>query len=504
MPQRRVLAETVHGTAISPYLGNHVSAKYGGAHLMLRLRKERRLLAYLPTHLYVPVAQFDPVTKQVVGASETNRQLVNLFERAVAMVTAAKAGQDVKAQWAQVLVRVGQEQKDAKMSRLHEHFEEEDNTERYALLRVERQRLEAELRGLDADIETRRVALNLPLDVAPVPAGRAEQELCAALLVAFLVEQEDIHTPRDYQMWASWAKVLKECCTTMHQPLHLMGFTLSFYNVYKEHLMVTRGNLLNTFGAQVKKLKAFFKFVEQKGHLLHPDTKHKKFKIREEEKAVVYLDDEELDLLWEYRLVRPTVTNQMHMCLFQSLTGLRIGDLRKHHSIVRLKADGELREYLTGTCTKNKGKYKIPVALDPRIKEILIEHSFRMDFLTETVYNREIKVTVADAFAYYKRPMPQVTIKREDADGEVHDTTVDMNKELTTHSNRRSFISRHINSKEFNQYDILSMIGSKDTKELEKYISIDNGSLHGKAKANFASRTTAATQRKIRAGKKPV
>ena len=56
-------------------------------------------------------------------------------------------------------------------------------------------------------------------------------------------------------------------------------------------------------------------------------------------------------------------------------------------------------------------------------------------------------------------------------------------EELGSHSMRHIFCTRHINGSDFNQNDILKMLGSKDLKELQKYMKAETYSLHRKAEA---------------------
>lgn len=97
---------------------------------------------------------------------------------------------------------------------------------------------------------------------------------------------------------------------------------------------------------------------------------------------------------------------------------------------------------------------------------------------------------MTEVYAYHGISMPMVNIVHEDVKGVQRSTETEKVDELGTHSNRRSFVSRHINSDEFKHTDVLEMLGSSDMKELQKYINIDAGALNDKAAANAKARAS--------------
>ena len=132
----------------------------------------------------------------------------------------------------------------------------------------------------------------------------------------------------------------------------------------------------------------------------------------------------------------------------------------------------------------------MPLSLDSRIKEILDANHNNMALIKEAYYNRSIKAIVAELYDYHGLEMPLEIVNREDAKGSISTTLTPKNLELGTHSNRRSFVSRHINSDEFKHTDVLEMLGSTDMKELQKYIQVDSGALNAKAVANAKTRAS--------------
>lgn len=479
--QSTVLTLSVNGATITPDLARPFTKRRDGHHVMLRVTYARQVLAYLATDIYVMPHQFNSRTKQLAD-DDLNLTLQSLLSRAGKVVGSTLVPVQLKASWERErTVHQGEEMDDAMETFAEWHS--------YTALTRRAEWLEKELALVHESIKS--LERENP-SIAPVPLTTlVERKDFDNALTGFLEEMKDKVKPRDYQMWESWKLRLTECAKHNLLTLSLLTFDMKFYHKYRAYLMGTRGNKLSTFGAHVKRLKSFLKWAEQNNYTVGRGHKNKSFAIVEEAKTIVYLDDKELDMLWAYKAVKPEYTKQIDLCLFQSLTGLRISDTAKVHHVTTLVDErGETVEYLRGTCQKTGGLYKVPLALDSRIKEILIAHKYNMALLAEAYYNRTIKTIVAELYAYHGLQIPMVVVCREDANGDVKDTEAPKNEELGTHSNRRSFVSRHVNSFEFNSDDVLAMLGSTDATELRKYTSIHDDMLNEKAKANAMVRAS--------------
>jgi hypothetical protein len=60
------------------------------------------------------------------------------------------------------------------------------------------------------------------------------------------------------------------------------------------------------------------------------------------------LSDRELDLIWEYKQMKPTRVKTVDCILFQSLTGLRVGDALSEHTIVEKDSERFVTGIFTG------------------------------------------------------------------------------------------------------------------------------------------------------------
>jgi integrase len=261
-----------------------------------------------------------------------------------------------------------------------------------------------------------------------------------------------------------------------------------FYQLFGTWLMYKRAkdSYNNYFGANIKKLKTFLRWCEGQGKTVNPQ--YRDFKVLTEEKEIVYLTESEIDLLDSFRnhaACKPIWVKYIDATIFQCLTGLRYSDVMAG----KWKID---KGFLKGTAKKNKGNYKIPLVLDPRIEILANQYKDGFNSFAEQNYNDEIKKIAAILFDLYNINQDVIKIYNYKFDTEfvTPDKTVDLtipeNRKpyqkaalLTSHCNRRSFCTRAIQF--FTEKEVLSMIGSKSMVELRRYIKVEDDNLLAKA-----------------------
>jgi hypothetical protein len=94
-----------------------------------------------------------------------------------------------------------------------------------------------------------------------------------------------------------------------------------------------------------------------------------------------------------------------------------------------------------------------------------------MRLLSQAAYNRQLKLVLREVYAHHALKMLRVTYYRYKM-GKPHKFTEDKAELISSHSMRRGFCTRHLNSSHFNETDVLKMLGSKDMDELQRYLSI--------------------------------
>ncbi|MBU6122614.1 site-specific integrase [Hymenobacter siberiensis] len=466
-PESNVL-KVANGATITPQLHHYLSKKDGGHHVLLRVTYAKQH-SYLDSGIYAMPKDFDADTK-TLKKPEQNLELRRLLREARVEVECFKPEEltpvRVKAAWERF--KAGEQSHDW-MDEVTTYMEEDSLRK----LIAKREELEARLAEVNQHIK--QLAEHTGTDVVkaePSAQEVSEYEAAKKLFLTSLIGRKQ----RDRNAFDSFFTVLEECAKAKKFKLSLAVFDMQFYGAYAKYILDDRDNYNNTFGAHVKKLKAFLKYAESKKFKVNQDYKDREFKILEETKKVVYLDAEELDMLWNLKSIYPQNSNHIDLCVFQNLTGLRVGDCMQKHYVVTEKGE----KFLSSTTQKTEGTYWIPLALDDRILEILEAHGNNMKIMSEAVYNRDIKGVLKKTYAHYGKEDTLIEYKRyklkEGIDCESLKSDL-----ITSHSARRGFISRNINSGHFNESDLLSMLGSKDYTQLKKYIKIESAALAAKA-----------------------
>jgi integrase len=474
------LVAHVNGASVTPELARVITKKQGGHHLTLRVSANRAVLAYLPTELYLMPALFNAKTKQAVEAYE-NEVLQKLFARATTLVAKTLKPEHLKSEWDKQLREHERQEFIGMQDSINDNFELGD-------LYTKRDSLTKQLAEVELAINQQEAARGLLPVLPSIKKTQITQqqveEYRRAIAEFMLSIAGRKKRDQDAFTWV-WDNLDKYAAYT-GATISLQLFDYQFYLSYANYCLFVTNNYDNFFGAKIKKIKQFLKFAEGKGYQVNQGYKDKKFKILDEVKEVVYLDDDELDLIWRYKQVMPKRAKVIDLLLFQSLTGLRISDAKKEHTIAVEKKE----QFVKGICQKNKGTFLIPLSLDSRIEELLTAHNYDMNLLSDAVYNRQIKMVVAEVYAHFKLPDESITYYRYKL-GKPIKFVEPKSHLISSHSMRRGFCTRHLNSGHFNETDVLRMLGSKDMDELQRYIKVEAGALHRKAaesrKARLAS-----------------
>ena len=261
----------------------------------------------------------------------------------------------------------------------------------------------------------------------------------------------------------TWSKILLEFAEKTNTILTFDIFNQAFYNKYAKYLMKdSKHNYFNAnFGKHVKHLKAFLRHCETE-HGKQVNRSYTRYKVLKEEKEIVFLTEEELELLWNYQdKVRKPLVKHIHLFYFQNATGLRYSDIKRSLWAV----EGEV---LTGKTQKTGGVYQIPFKIDSRIKEILEMYNYNLNLVTEQKFNKNIKEICKALFEHHEinnKKIPIIRKKLADESVVYHDKW----ELLTSHSGRRGFATRMYH-KGYNERSILLMMGSRSNEVLKKYI----------------------------------
>ena len=364
--------------------------------------------------------------------------------------------QEIKEEEATQAAITKREETIGKARKLHTIFNAEEAIEK-------KQTLTRTLTELDKELETYKAeGIIVDLDEEEVEFKR--------LLLEF--PQKYVNKKRIHQQYKSWASNLLEFSRETKVPLQFSQLDFGFYNKYGEYLMFKRMKgkkkmVNNTFGGQVKKLKQFVTWCRKYKKVKNVNLIYEDYPVlRKPKDIVIYLEEDELDLLYnEYReTVSDAKKRLIDVTVLQCCLGLRYGDLYASGWRVETVDGGKI---LTGETEKNDGIYVLPFSLDRRIEEILERYDYKMNHVSEQVYNREIKLLLKKFFEHYGIHQEPITYLEKRFDDKIEVTNYKYNL-IASHSNRRRFIN-YWKLQGFEDQSILDMLGSKDSVVLQGY-----------------------------------
>ncbi|RNI22598.1 phage integrase SAM-like domain-containing protein [Rufibacter latericius] len=299
-------------------------------------------------------------------------------------------------------------------------------------------------------------------------------------LVEEWIETSTNLTQRTKTQRKSWLKLILEFSEKTGTTLSFDNFDLKFYDRYAKWLMHESDHNLfnNSFGNNVKRLKTFLNWCSlYKG--IEANRQYKTFRVLTEEKQIedAYLTRAELELLWEYKTYRESrekaFERVIDVCVFQNLTGLRFSDVIFKGGLKVISVNGQ--KVLTGKTKKSRYRqtYQIPLALDPRIEELLIKYNYTFhNVMSDVEYNRRIKEVLQEFYRKHGLHQKKYTIYRYKLE-EQYIFHFHKHEMISSHSNRRGWVSWVYKELRLPEVMILKMMGSKSNAELKKYIALD-------------------------------
>ncbi|UOQ99856.1 hypothetical protein MUN81_10235 [Hymenobacter sp. 5317J-9] len=258
-----------------------------------------------------------------------------------------------------------------------------------------------------------------------------------------------------------FVKIVSEFQAWHGKQLHFAEMDAALYSRLAKYFLEERGGYNNVFGKRIKEIKAFLSWAESE-HNVAVHQAYRKWKVYHEEKEIVYLNEEEIDLLWNMDGLTTTMQRYRDVFLFSCLTGFRWSD------IIRSKQMVVQNGLLTILTQKNRGNAKVP--MNERIKTILDRYNGDLDIVPLPKLNLAIKELALRAgldrpVHYYRYKLREAVAFQEP-----------MYKLLSAHCGRRSFITNAF-AKGFSVPEILEMIGSSDAKVLQGYMAITGSHL---------------------------
>lgn len=220
---------------------------------------------------------------------------------------------------------------------------------------------------------------------------------------------------------------------------------------------------LNTTGRHIKNLKTIMRAAREAGLHRNEEINRKGFKVIRTDVENVYLNEDEIQRLFDLDLTDNKEWNQARdIFLIGCYTGQRFGD----YSRINPDMKRTLSNGMPGIeLFQQKTQQKVTIPIKPELDMILKKYNYQLPRVYEQKINQRIK------FVAEKAGITDLIPIEESKGGFIKKTTVAKNLLIKTHTARRSFCTNMFLAG-FSVISIMKISGHKTDKEFMKYIKI--------------------------------
>ncbi|WP_246168928.1 site-specific integrase [Rudanella paleaurantiibacter] len=265
------------------------------------------------------------------------------------------------------------------------------------------------------------------------------------------------YTIKDYR---KTGKVIERYQKRHPERLGFDAFTLPFYERFKKYL-TTEGYSLNTIGSTIKNIKILLKQAYRAGYHANMIFRHEDFKKCSEEVDNVYLDEEELQRLYDLDLSKSQKLDRVRdLFLIGCYTGLRFSDFTQL-TPENVTFGGQILNVVT-----RKTGQRVCIPLNPKVSVILHKYAYR---LPRTISNQKFNEYLKELAKLAEIAEP---VQRSRTEGGVKITrNAEKWEVVTTHTARRSFATNAYRAG-IPTIDIMRLTGHKTETSFMRYIKI--------------------------------
>lgn len=270
-------------------------------------------------------------------------------------------------------------------------------------------------------------------------------------------------SPRTIQKYKTTVERLKEFQNREKEILKIWDIDLAFHRAFLSFLKVEGNYGGTTISKYIDQIKNFCREAKTLGLKVSPEFEHRSFTARREKPMDVYLNEEEIDLIYNADFSKNTRLNNTRQLMIIGLwTGLRISDLKRIHEFNFSENKIQIVDsYKTG------GFINIPI--HKHVKGVLGENTGE---LPKVISNAKFNL-------YMKELCKEVGIDQTVMGSKMNPETKRKEKGyypkyelVTTHTNRRSFAT-NLYGKLPNQ-TIMAITNHKSEQQFNKYIKTTN------------------------------
>ncbi|MFD2915821.1 tyrosine-type recombinase/integrase [Psychroserpens luteus] len=247
----------------------------------------------------------------------------------------------------------------------------------------------------------------------------------------------------------------------------------TFYSLFTDFCYTTQNHYTNTLARNVGLFKTFM-FWAYKNNYTYKDT-FKEFK--KPEKAItkeVALSLQEVELIFNFKCESNSQERVRDIFVFQCLTGLRYGEMKK---INKRNVDNN-RLILKEEKDSNKSEREVP--LFEISNYILKKYDYKLPLISNQKQNELIKVLLKDAEFTHEVEYTRVKGVEQKL------IVKPFYKRVSTHTARRTFITI-MRNKGIADKTIMSITGHKDIKTFNMYHKVDNAARKNAVEEAFST-----------------
>jgi integrase len=272
-------------------------------------------------------------------------------------------------------------------------------------------------------------------------------------------------------------KYLKDYATEKNIVIDFKDIDLNFYDGFIQYLQNVppdkhevsseanpdqpKGKKLavNTIGKKIQTLKIFLNAAKEEGKNPYEAYRSKKFVAMTEESETIYLNESELESLYNLNLSKNPENEKIRdLFLVGCWTGCRFSDISQVTPENISEGFIHMKQYKTGK--------KVLIPLYPIVTAILSKYKGKLpDVTTNQQFNRAIKDISKDA------GIKEITHKAITKGGVKVSTAYKKHELVTTHTARRSFATNLYKSG-FPSISIMAITGHVTEKSFLKYIKV--------------------------------
>ncbi len=322
-------------------------------------------------------------------------------------------------------------------------------------------------------IDELREALNIVINEEEVKTTEKKIDLFES--IELFITDSEIRTgkrtgkllrPVTIRIYRRSRDVFKEYCSTLNRKIDFQDIDMNFYFGYKTYLTKELGFSTNTIGKHIRALKIFLNAATERNLNTNFEYKKSGFKIPNEEVESIYLNEDELNQMFDLDLTNnPRLERVRDLFLVGCWTGLRFSDFS---NITPENIKGDFIEIKT-----QKTKKTVVIPIHSTVKKIMERYKEK--------YNNSLPPAISNA--KMNQYIKEVAKKVDSLKINIENTYTKGGVELvsntpkhdlvTTHTARRSFATNLYNDK-FPTYSIMQITGHKTEKAFLTYIKVSS------------------------------